>query len=231
MCGRFAVVSSKERIAERFGVDPGSLDIFSRPRYNVAPSQVCLVIRALDLGWPVAAPMFWGLLPHWSKSAGDRRYINARSETVFDKPAFRTPARARRCLVPADGWYEWQKTRTGKVPYFIHLKEEGPFGIAGLWETWERGKERIETFGLLTTAANELMRPIHDRMPVIIRPEQYQLWLDPTVKDHGQLAGALAPLPVSLMDAYPVSSRVNRPENDDKSLIEPASIASSEMKA
>lgn len=221
MCGRFVQTSRKDRIAELFGVDPASLDIFDAPRYNVAPSQVCLVIRSLDLGWLVAVAHSWGLLPHWSKSAGDRRYINARSETVFDKPAFRSAARARRCLVPADGFYEWKATRTGKVPHFVHLNNKQPFGIAGLWECWERGRDRIETFTLLTTQANELMQPIHDRMPVIVKPEQFRLWLDPTVTEKEQLAGVLQPYPATEMAAYPVSARVNSPANDDSKLVEP----------
>lgn len=221
MCGRFAVVSCKDRIAERFGVDPGSLETLVVPRYNVAPSQVCFVIRAVDLGWPVGAPMSWGLLPHWSKSAGDRRYINARSETVFDKPAFRTAARARRCLVPADGFYEWQATRTRKVPHFVNLKTREPFGIAGLWDIWEKGRDHVETFTLLTTAANELMKPIHDRMPVIVKPQQYRLWLDPTVKEREKLAEVLQPYPAAEMATHPVSSLINSPANDEPELIEP----------
>ncbi len=221
MCGRFAITSRKDRIAERFGVDPGSLNVFDRPRYNIAPSQVCLVIRAVDLGWPVGGPMSWGLLPHWSKSAGDRRYINARSETVFEKPAFRTSAKAQRCLVPADGFYEWKATRTGKVPHFIHLADGQPFGIAGLWDCWERGRERIETFTLLTTTANELMQPIHNRMPVIVKPADYERWLDPAITDPAALADILKPYPAEEMTAYRISPRVNSPRNNDPAITEP----------
>lgn len=224
MCGRFAITSRKDRVAERFGVDPDSLNLLVS-RYNIAPSQVVFAIRALDLGWPVVDALSWGLLPRWSKTAGDRRYINARSETVFDKPAFRTAARARRCLVPADGYYEWQATRAGKVPHFIHLKDREPFGIAGLWECWERGSERIESFTLLTTAANELTRPVHDRMPVIVRPEHYALWLDPTVTDKEKLVGLLEPYASGEMAAYPVSTRVNSPKNEGPELIEAVSRA------
>ena len=154
--------------------------------------------------------------------------INARSETVADKPAYRNAFRKRRCLIPADGFYEWQKAKqTGgkKQPYFIHMADGQPFAFAGLWESWDKGGELIESCTILTTQANDLMRPLHDRMPVILDVKNYERWLDPAQQDPKKLEPLLVPYRSEEMAAYPVSTLVNSPRNDDGRCIEPAAIA------
>ena len=157
----------------------------------------------------------WGLIPAWSDdpSIGDR-LANARAETAATKPSFRRAFRSRRCLVVADGFYEWQKINGRKQPYFVGLQSDRPFGLAGLWERWEKGVEPVESCTILTTDANELMQPIHGRMPVILPPDQYGLWLDPRCQDTRKLARLLRPFPAGGMLAYPVSALVNNPKND-----------------
>jgi len=140
--------------------------------------------------------------------------INARSDTVAEKPAFRHAFRSKRCLVVADGFYEWQKRAGGKQPFLVHMKDERAFAFAGLWEKWDKGEAPIESCTILTTDANELMAPIHNRMPVIIPRSAYDLWLDPTVKDPAKLKPLLVPFPTDEMDAYPVGLIVNNPRNE-----------------
>ena len=163
----------------------------------------------------------WGLIHAWADdpSIGDR-LANARSETAAAKPSFRRACRSRRCLVVADGCYEWQKVNGRKQPYFVGLRGDRPFGLAGLWERWEKGGEPVESCTILTTDANELMQPIHERMPVIILPEQYGLWLDPRCQDTEKLAKLLRPFPAEGMLAYRVSSLVNNPKNDVRQCVE-----------
>ncbi len=157
----------------------------------------------------------WGLIPAWADdpSLGDR-LANARSETAATKPAFSQALRSRRCLVVADGFYEWRRTDGRKQPYFVGLQSDRPFGLAGPWERWEKGGEPVESCTILTTDANELMRPIHERMPVILPPDQYGLWLDPRCQDTDKLAKLLRPYPSKDMLAYRVSTVVNDPRND-----------------
>jgi putative SOS response-associated peptidase YedK len=157
----------------------------------------------------------WGLIPAWADdpSSGDR-LANARSETAATKPSFRRAFRPRRCLAVADGFYEWRRTDGRKQPYFVGLRGDRPFGLAGLWERWEKGGEPVEPCTILTTEANELMRPIHGRMPVIVPPDQYGLWLDPRCQDAEKLAMLLRPYPSKDMVAYRVSTAVNNPKND-----------------
>ena len=166
----------------------------------------------------------WGLVPGWAKDpAIGSRLINARAETAAEKPAFRTALRRRRCLVAADGFYEWQQAGRTKQPYFIHLRDDRPFALAGLWEAWEGADHAwLETCTLLTTEPNDVVRPIHDRMPVILPPQAYSCWLDPAIEDPRQLAPLLVPYPSDQMEAYRVGRLVNSPSHDAPGCIEPA---------
>ncbi len=223
MCGRFTLRASASVVAEHFAIF--ELPPFA-PRFNIAPSQPVAVVRLApgggeptrELVWPR-----WGLIPSWAKDpAIGNRMINARAETVAEKPAFRGAFRRRRCLLPADGFYEWQGRGRGKQPYFIRLRDEGLFGFAGLWEHWEGpDHSAVESCTLLTTEPNDLIRQIHDRMPVILSPEDYACWLDPSVEEAGQLLSLLRSFPSDAMTAHPVDTLVNSPANDDPQCVEP----------
>ncbi len=223
MCGRFTLRAPASLIAEQFSLfDLPSLP----PRYNIAPTQTVAVVR--QVGEPGGAArelvnLRWGLIPHWAKDpAIGNKMINARSESVAEKPAYRTALRRRRCLVAADGFYEWQPGGRRKQPYFIHMKDDKPFGFAGLWETWE-GPENsyIESCTIITTDANALMAPIHDRMPVIVEPTDYDLWLDTSIQDPTRFLPLLRPYQAGLLVAEPVGTRVNSPANDDAACTAP----------
>jgi putative SOS response-associated peptidase YedK len=166
----------------------------------------------------------WGLVPSWADDPSiGNRLINARAETAASKPAFRAAMRQRRCLVVADGFYEWQRTGKQKIPHMVRMRDDRPFGFAGLWETWEGpNHSAVESCTLLTTEANQVVRPIHDRMPVIIAPSDYERWLDPTVTNAEKIAPLLRPYPSNEMTAYTVSPLVNSPTNDDARCVEPA---------
>jgi putative SOS response-associated peptidase YedK len=211
-------------LAEEFGVAGPLPEIL--PSYNVAPTQEVAAVL-LESGERRLEMLRWGLIPSWADDPQiGSRMINARSETAAEKPSFRTAFRKRRCLIPADGFYEWQKTGNGKQPYYIHMKDGSPFVFAGLWETWGGdGKDEIRSCTILTTDPNELIAPIHNRMPVILYPENYELWLDPDVREVDLLSSLLGPYPEDAMEAYPVSRRVNSPANDEPSCIEPAARA------
>lgn len=230
MCGRFTLTSPAQVIAETFGVEPPD---GLEARYNICPSQaVAAVCRASDEDRRVMRFFHWGLVPHWMKEPPkDARMINARSETAHEKPAFRDAFRRRRCLVPANGFYEWRAGPGGKQPYLIRSKGGGPFAIAGLWATWRRDDgPRLESCALLTTTPNELMAPIHDRMPVLLPPETWDSWLDPEVADVDRLREMLQPAPAGEMEAFAVSRHVNSPKNDDPQCLEPeASQASLDL--
>ncbi|HZN63965.1 MAG TPA: SOS response-associated peptidase [Tepidisphaeraceae bacterium] len=215
MCGRYTVRSILP-VVELFGVPP--LPEFP-PRFNVAPTQDVPVVRSLRTdGEQVARRMdllHWGLVPSWADDPSiGNRMINARAETACDKPAFRTAMSRRRCLVPADGFYEWKKLEKGKRPYLFRMKGDRPFAFAGLWETWRRGDVRIDSFTILTTAANDVVAPVHDRMPVIIPPSEFARWLDPSIKSDA-ITDLLKPYPASEMETIPVTRHVNSPANDD----------------
>jgi putative SOS response-associated peptidase YedK len=220
MCGRFTLTSPAETIAEQFQLpEVPSLS----PRYNIAPTQpVAAVRRQPGNGGRELAVLRWGLVPFWAKDPKiGSRMINARSETVAEKRSFRAAFRRRRCLVVADGFYEWQRRERGKQPFFIRLRDERPFAFAGLWEHWEGPAGALESCTVLTTEPNDLMRPLHSRMPVILPPEHYDLWLDPGVQEAGLLQPLLRPYPFEDMMAYPISTWVNRPANDGPRCIEP----------
>ena len=220
MCGRYTLKTPVEELAEEFGFEASSVEL--PPNYNVAPTQEVAAIleeggkRRLEL-------LRWGLIPSWADDPSiGSRMINARSETAPEKPSFRRAFRERRCLIPADGFYEWQRTNGAKQPYYIRMKEGRPFAFAGLWESWkDNGGPEIRSCTILTTKPNALAAEIHDRMPVILPAGSYDAWLDPeTGRD--ELYGLLAPYPEDEMEAYPVSRFVNSPQNNDPRCIEPA---------
>jgi putative SOS response-associated peptidase YedK len=222
MCGRFTLFESTQVLMKEFGV-PVPSDL--APRYNIAPTrQIAAVRNRPDGGGREFALLRWGLIPSWAKDPSiGARMINARAETAPEKPSFRNAFRRRRCLVPASGFYEWQKQGRLKQPYYISLRKRKPMAIAGLWERWEETEGApIESCTLLTTEANELIAPLHDRMPVIVAPGDFDLWLDPTVLATGPLLSLLRPFPADGMTASPVSSLVNNPSVDDPRCIEPA---------
>jgi putative SOS response-associated peptidase YedK len=215
MCGRFTFATSPEIVAEFFELS--TVPELS-PRYNIAPTQPAPVLLVPRVDAQPELKLFrWGLVPSWAKDPGvGARMINARSETVAVKPAFRTAFRQRRCLVVADGFYEWQKRPGSKQPFYIRFRDAGPFAFAGLWEHWENDEgATLESFAILTTTPNELLEPIHDRMPVILRPEDYAPWMDPGETRVAGLEPLLRPFPGDEMTAYPVSKRVNSPSRDD----------------
>ncbi|MEJ2602098.1 MAG: SOS response-associated peptidase [Gammaproteobacteria bacterium] len=219
MCGRFAFYSAREAMPALFGVDDGAA---VAPRYNIAPTQHAAVVRLDAEGHRQAAMLRWGLVPFWAKDMKiGNRLINARVETAAEKPAFRAAWSRRRCLVPADGFYEWRSAAGGKTPWFISASNGEPFAMAGLWERWtsEGGTEEpVETFTILTTEAREPMSRLHDRMPVILGVDRSAAWL---AGEAPAGTGSLAD-PSLRLRAWPVSRRVNSPRNEDPSLVEPA---------
>jgi putative SOS response-associated peptidase YedK len=221
MCGRFSQAQIAELDREVFKL----LSIPALPpRYNVAPTQDAAVVRGTPARGRELVPLRWGLIPSWAKDpAMGNRMINARAESVADKPAFQDAFRERRCLVPSEGFYEWRKTQRGKQPYYVRVLAGRVFAFAGLWERWwdrATGDER-ETFTIITTAPNELLRPIHDRMPVILKPRDYDRWLDPESRDPSELQDLLKPYAPEEMSYYPVSTYVNKPEHEGPECIAP----------
>jgi putative SOS response-associated peptidase YedK len=223
MCGRYTV-RSIQPVAELFGI---SLPPEFQPRYNVAPTQDVLVVRSASKGEGIPARrgdmLRWGLVPSWADDPSiGNRMINARAETAATRPAFRDAMKRRRCLVPADGFYEWQVREDSKrkQPHLIRMKDDRPFGFAGLWDTWRRGEEPLETFTILTTSPNELVAGIHNRMPVIVAPGDFERWLDPDVDANG-VAELLKSYPAEGMRAGPVGLGVNNPKNDDPACAQP----------
>ena len=221
MCGRFSLAAPGQLWFEIFGLSDPPAWV---PRYNIAPSQpVPAVLIPPDQPQAQFRLLQWGLIPSWAKAPRvGAEMINARAETAPTKPAFRAAFRRRRCLVLADGFYEWQRQARRKQPFYVRLHDGQPFAFAGLWEHWE-GPEgaAIDSCALLTTEPNALMRPLHDRMPVILDPGAYALWLDPAIQDPDTVEPLLRPYSSEAMTAYPVSSRVNNPLHDTPECIEP----------
>ena len=220
MCGRYTLSTPVGKLAEEFDISGPLPDL--PPSYNVAPSQEVAAILAGGGGERRLELLRWGLIPAWADDpAIGSRMINARSETAAEKPSFRRAFKERRCLIPADGFYEWQKTNGGKQPYYLRMRDGRPFAFAGLWESWRGdGEGEIRSCTILTTDANDLVGEVHHRMPVILPPETYDLWLDPTVREAEQLLSLLIPYPPEDMEAYPVSRRVNNPSNNEPSCVE-----------
>jgi len=229
MCGRFTLTTNLGAVAARFGVSRFLEEAGRVPRYNIAPTQLVIVVN--DDGTRHLTQMRWGLIPSWAKDpAIGNRMINARAETVATKPAFRVALRKRRCLMPADGFYEWQPIGRRKQPVYITLKTREPFSFAGLWETWTSSNgEEILSCTIITTEANELLTPIHDRMPVILTRDAEAVWLDPAIQDPARLLPLLTPYRAEEMEVYPVNLRVNNPGNDGPECIEPQLISRSEV--
>jgi putative SOS response-associated peptidase YedK len=218
MCGRFTRAADGEIIARVFDL-PEAPEL--SPRYNIAPTQNVAAVRLAESGGRELAHLHWGLIPSWAKErAMGARMINARAETLAEKPAFRSAFRARRCLIVADGFYEWQKLGTRKQPHFIGFRDGRPFAFAGLWERWRgEGSEEVESCTIVTTEANELLAPIHDRMPVILDPADCALWIDSSVKETDRLAALLRPYPPGPLQAYPVGLLVNNAANDSPACV------------
>ena len=217
MCGRYALDATPEQLVELFEL-ANELDF--KPRYNIAPSQLNPVIQYATVEGRVALLAQWGLLPSWAKDPKMVKPINAKSETAASGPMFRAAFRRNRILVPTSGYYEWKAQGSTKQPYFIRLADSAPFAFGGLLEHWNGDAGVVVTYTILTTAANELMATVHDRMPVIIRPADYSTWLDPTLTDPEAVRSLTLPYPSDEMDMYPVSTRVNKPSVDDATLIE-----------
>jgi putative SOS response-associated peptidase YedK len=212
MCGRFVRKRASADYASYFKVPMPELP----PSYNVAPSQPVLAIRGHH-GQPQGAVLRWGLIPFWSKDGTG--FINARAETVAKKPAFRDAFRRHRCLVVGDGYFEWRAEAGGKQPYYFRPRNDEPIGFAGLWDRWHHQDEVIESCAVIVTEANELSRPIHDRMPVILSRETCEVWLDHAIEDADKLKGLLKPYPADEMLCSSVSRAVNSPKNDNPELI------------
>jgi putative SOS response-associated peptidase YedK len=230
MCRRFTCQERPQLIAEIFGL-PEFPTI--HPRYNIAPTQKIPIIRQHVDGQNYLAYMQWGLIPSWMNYRSvSRRMINARSETVAEKPAFLQAVRNRRCLVVASGYYEWEQGKKATKPIYVHCKDNGPMIFAGLWEIWNSPDgEAVESCAILTTVSNQLIKPHRSawsiidppehRMPVILNQDEYQTWLDPNITDPASLVHLYRPFPVDLMEMFSVSPLVNNPKNDSAKLIAP----------
>ena len=222
MCGRYRLSRRKQIIAEHFDAISDGDDW--TPRYNIAPTQPVAVVRQHPAE-PTRhlSQMRWGLIPSWSKDAsGAARMINARSETAATLPAFQDALRSRRCLIPADGFYEWQGRGNDKQPYCFEINDGALFAFAGLWDRWKAaGGEWIRSCTILTTTPNAVTAAVHDRMPVILRPADYDLWLDPQITDGSVAADLLKPFDAKAMRCYPVSNRVNSVANDNAECAQP----------
>ena len=222
MCGRYTLTSSGEELALLFDISDLPLVV---PRYNLAPTQEAAVVRVPAPGEPRRLDLLkWGLIPYWAKEAKiGNSMINARAESAAEKPAYRTSFKKKRCLIPTDGFYEWKKEGKLKQPYLIHRQDGKPFAFAGLWSSWRNPEQEkpVETFTILTTDANDLLRPLHDRMPVILDPKDFDLWLDPKIDDAAKLQSLLVPHAVEGFEAFPVSRMVNSPTNDVADCIAP----------
>lgn len=220
MCGRFVLTATPDAVQQAFNLE--TMPAGMAPRYNIAPTQPVAVIT--NEHSDALTFQRWGLVPSWAKDMSmSGRLINARSETASEKPAFRAAFRRRRCIIPSDGFYEWQQRAGEKVPLHIHLKGRHLFGMAGLWEVWHSPEgDALTTCTILTTSANDFMKPIHERMPVILSPEDYALWLSPGEEPAGALQALMRPYKGDDLTAYAVSKMVNRPGNDSPRLLEPA---------
>ncbi|MBJ6726416.1 SOS response-associated peptidase [Geomesophilobacter sediminis] len=218
MCGRFTIILPPEVLAEIFGL-PELPRI--EARYNIAPTQEVVVIRQNAEGLRQLVTMKWGLIPSWAKDPHiGNKLINARCESVHEKPAFRQAICTRRCVIPASGFYDWTHTDK-KIPFYVSMADGSPMAFAGIWDSWKAPDgSRLESFTILTTNANSLIAPIHDRMPVILHPAEFDLWLDRDITEPEKLTRLYQPYPSDLLRAWPVSSLVNSPRNETPACIE-----------
>jgi putative SOS response-associated peptidase YedK len=219
MCGRFLLTTPTSRLSSLFQFDDGPA---LAPRYNVAPSQPVAAVRPSGDSGRECVLMRWGLVPSWAKDVRGGGLINARAETAATKPAFRDAFRGRRCLIPADGFYEWKRGPKKGLPFAVRLKDGGPFAFAGLWDVWQPpGGEAVEGCAVLTTEANDLMKELHQRMPVILRPENHAAWLDPGAGKVEVLQRLLRTLDAGAMTLFPVSDCVNNARHEGPQCLEP----------
>lgn len=213
MCGRYNLIATGQQIMDRFSLP--SLPAH-KPDYNIPPGQKILAIVQLEGGCNSAVNLYWGLIPSWTKNRKNSSHlINARAETLTEKPSFKNAYRKRRCLIPATGFFEWQLTETGKQPYHIHQPDQALFAFAGVWEHWEHDQETVYSCAIITTAANAKIAPVHERMPVIIAPNDYDLWLDKKTSVVN-MADFLAADAYQSMLITPISTRVNNPLHNDE---------------
>jgi putative SOS response-associated peptidase YedK len=220
MCGRYSLFDPDE-MYDRFSIVKRRLNIDIEPHYNIAPSEMLPVVvkhspNQVEL-------MRWGLVPHWSKEPHVKySTINARAENLASSSVYRNPFQTKRCLVPANGFFEWMKTSENKIPYFIHLKHESMFAFAGVYDVWTDAEgKQFKSFAIITCKPNALMEPIHNRMPVILRIADEEVWITPDETDIEKLLYLLQPYPSDEMEAYRVSTAVNKPVNDDPAVIQP----------
>ena len=222
MCGRYNLITDAEALLDFFEIEQTLLDVSGlKPRYNIAPSQDVPIVRDTGNGRELVMAR-WGLVPHWSKEEKPKySTINARADSVADKPSYREPFKRKRCLIPATGFYEWKLDDGQKTPHHIRLAEGGLFAFAGLWDHWGREGEGFDSCSIIVTSANQTMRPIHDRMPVILNISQYNTWLNTRHHNRAQLDALLVPY-AGALEAYPVSRHVNSPRYDDPQCVESA---------
>lgn len=220
MCSRYALYTDPETLMTLFELSDLPRDL--TPRYNICPSEAVPAVRAAPEGGRHLVRLHWGLVPSWSKGPGGGRYkmINARAETAARRPAFKTALARRRCLLPADGFYEWRHAGKGPAtPYFVHRRDGRPMALGAIWERWRGDGGTVESCAVLTTAANEAVAAIHDRMPVLVAPGDFARWLDPAADSPADL---LVPAPAGDLALHPVGPEVNRPGNDTRDLVRPA---------
>lgn len=220
MCGRFVLKDNIKTLSKNFDFDQDD-DVLFEPKYNISPGQnVPIIIKEETRK---CAIMRWGLVPSWSNDPLiGFQMINARSETVAQKPSFKNSLRKRRCIVPSNGFYEWKKLdNKTKTPYHIKMKNNKPFGFAGLWDTWNIDGGNLATFTIITTSPNELIKPIHDRMPVILKKEDEDLWLNPDIQNSDEVLHLLKPFSSDDMETYEISTYVNNPRNEGEKCIVP----------
>ncbi|MEN8108312.1 MAG: SOS response-associated peptidase [Pseudomonadota bacterium] len=221
MCGRFSLHTPESQIGAAFNLEHTE-PLGLKPRYNIAPSQQIPIIRDIETSRELVMAR-WGLIPSWSKESKSKySTINARIESVAEKPTYRTPFKHQRCLIPADGFYEWKQVNGNKVPHHIRMKDGKVFAFAGLWDHWQGEDDSIESCTIIVMPSNEIMKPIHERMPAIIAPAQYDWWLDSRITDKQEIMQYLTSAPSSQLTACPVSTWVNSPKNDDERCIQPA---------
>jgi putative SOS response-associated peptidase YedK len=221
MCGRYAVFAGKEKIQEAFGVSSDDSGLFE-PNFNATPGSLLPVVLLGKARVKRIGSLRWGLIPSWAEELSvGYSMINARSETLLEKPSFKKPFQRQRCIVPASGFYEWQTLGKTKIPYYIRTLDQEVMGFAGLFDKWEKDGQTVFSFTIITTNANDLLAPLHERMPVILRKKEYDDWLDPLFDDLGMLQGMLRAYPTERMALYRVSEAVNTATNNGPELVRP----------
>ena len=224
MCGRFTQQLAEGEMHDLYGLTPPALPLDLPPRYNGAPTQDFAACRLDDTGRRVITRLRWGLVPSWATDVGiGARLINARAETVHDKPAYRAAFRARRCLVPANGWFEWQRAGRAKQPWFVALADGSPLSFAALWERWDKAGDGLETFTIITTQACESLADLHHRQPALIHPDHVADWLDPASRPERLLDLVRQPF-TGPFEKRPVSTRVNSVANNDAAILTTARL-------